>query len=235
LARRGNVVVKLKKLHLLIEYLRKYNVKTGSPPKVKKIIMNKTVFVDIDTQFDFMNPSGALYVPGIEGIIDNIKKLFDYAKEHKIRILSSTDAHTVDDPEFKIFPAHCIKGTPGNQKIEASTCNDNIVIENIEQEITASMMDHEQIIVESQTFDIFESINTDKIVKKLDAQNFVVFGVVTDYCVKAAVLGLLKRGYNVSLVTDATKSITKEGNEKSLNEMKDAGAVFTTTKYIIAG
>ena len=194
-----------------------------------------TVFVDIDTQFDFMNPRGNLYVPDAEDIIDNIKKLFDYAKEHKIKILSSTDAHMVDDPEFNLFPAHCVKGTPGNQKIEASTCNDNITIENREQEITESIMDHDQIIVESQTFDIFESTNTDKIVKKLDAQNFVVFGVATDYCVKAAVLGLLKRGYNVSLVTDATTAITIKGEEQSLNEMKDAGAVYTTTKDVIAG
>jgi nicotinamidase/pyrazinamidase len=194
---------------------------------------NKTVFVDIDTQFDFMNPRGNLYVPGAEDIADNIKKLFDYAKEHKIIILSSVDAHTVDDPEFKLFPSHCIKGTPGNQKIEASTCKDNIFIENVEQDITESMMDHEQIIVESQTFDIFESINTDGIVNKLDACNYVVFGVATDYCVKAAVLGLLQRGYNVCLVTDATKAITKEGEEKSLNEMKDAGAVFITTNEVV--
>ena len=194
----------------------------------------KTVFVDIDTQFDFMNPRGNLYVPGAKDIVGNIIKLFDYAKEHKIKILSSADAHRVDDPEFKLFPSHCIKGTLGNQKIEASTCKDNIFIENVEQDITESMMDHEQIIVESQTFDIFESMNTDGIVNKLDACNYVVFGVATDYCVKAAVLGLLKRGYNVYLITDATKAITKEGEEKSLNEMKDAGAVFTTTDDVIA-
>jgi len=193
----------------------------------------QTVFVDIDTQFDFMNPRGNLYVPGAEDIVDNIKKLFDYAKKHKIKILSSVDAHMVDDPEFNLFPPHCIKGTLGHQKIEASTCKDNIFIENVEQDITESMMDHEQIIVESQTFDIFESINTGGIVNKLDACNYVVFGVATDYCVKAAVLGLLKRGCNVYLVTDATKAITKEGEEKSLNEMKDTGAVFTTTKGVV--
>lgn len=194
---------------------------------------NKTVFVDIDTQFDFMDPHGKLYVPGAESIIDNIKKLFDYAKENKIKILSSTDAHTSDDPEFKHFPPHCVKGTPGNQKVEASTCNDKIIIENVEQEITESMMAHEQIIVESQTFDIFESINTDKIVKKLGVQNYLVFGVATDYCVKAAVLGFLKRSYRVFLVTDATKAITKEGEEKALKEMKTAGALFTTTKDVV--
>ena len=195
---------------------------------------DKTVFVDIDTQFDFMNPRGNLYVPGAEEIIDNIRKLFNYAKEHKIQILSSIDAHTVDDPEFKLFPSHCIKGDLGNQKIKESTCDDNIVIENREQKITESIVDHDQVIVESQTFDIFESINTEKIVNALDACNYVVFGVATDYCVKAAVLGLLKRGYNVSLVTDATKAITKKGEGKTLNQMKDTGAVFTTTNGVIA-
>lgn len=196
---------------------------------------NKPIFVDIDTQFDFMNPEGTLYVPHAKDIIENIKKLFGYAKKHNIKIMSSTDAHKIDDPEFKLFPAHCVKDTPGNQKIDASICKDNIVIENTEQDITESMLDHEQIIVESQTFDIFESVNTDEIVKKLNAQNYIVFGVATDYCVKAAVLGLLKRDYNVSLVTDAVKAITKEGEEKALKEMKDAGAVFTTTEEVITG
>ena len=193
---------------------------------------NKTVFVDIDTQFDFMNPKGALYVPDAEDIIDNIKKLFDYAKEHKIKILSSTDAHTVDDPEFKLFFPHCVKDTPGNQKIDASTCKDNIVIENIEQDITESMLDHDQIIIEKQSYDIFGNTNIDKVIIQLYASDYVVFGVATDYCVKLAVLGLLRRGYKVTLVTDAVKAVTQEGEEKSLNEMKDAGAVFITTEDI---
>ncbi|MGR3176294.1 MAG: cysteine hydrolase family protein [Candidatus Scalindua sp.] len=194
---------------------------------------NKTVFVDIDTQFDFMDPQGNLYVPDAEDIIDNIKKLFDYAKEHKIKILSSTDAHTVDDPEFKLFPPHCVKGTSGNQKIEASTCKDNILIENIEQDITEFMLDHEQTIIEKQSHDIFDNTNIDKVIVQLDASDYVVFGVATDYCVKFAVLGLLRRGYKVTLVTDAVKATTQEGEEKSLNEMKNAGAVFTTTKDVV--
>jgi len=65
-----------------------------------------TVFVDIDTQFDFMDSRGNLYVPGAEDIIDNIKKLFDYAKEHKIKILSSIDAHTVDAERIFVYLAY---------------------------------------------------------------------------------------------------------------------------------
>ncbi len=194
---------------------------------------NKTVFVDVDTQLDFMNPGGSLYVPGAEDIIDNIKKLFDYANEHKIAILSSIDAHKTDDPEFQTFPPHCIKDTPGNQKIEVAICNEHVIIENVKQDIAVAILDHQQIIVEKQTFNVFDNVNTDEILTKLNADNFVVFGVATEYCVKVVTLGLLKRGYNVSLVTDAIKAITEEGERNALKEMKDAGAVFTTTDEIL--
>ncbi|MHC4269056.1 MAG: cysteine hydrolase family protein [Planctomycetota bacterium] len=195
---------------------------------------NNTVFVDIDTQFDFMDPQGSLYVSDAEDIIKNIKKLFKYAKDLKIRIISSIDAHKIDDPEFKFFPVHCVKDTPGNQKIDASICRDKIVIENIEQDVTESMLSHEQIIIEKQSHDIFDNKNSDKVIADLDASDYVVFGVATDYCVKVAVLGLLKRGYKVSLVTDAIKATIKEGEKESLQEMKEAGVFFTNTEGVIA-
>ncbi len=194
---------------------------------------NKTVFVDIDTQFDFMDPLGSFYVQGAEDITGNVKKLFSYAKELKIKILSSVDTHKEDDPEFKLFPVHCVKDTPGCQKIEASICKDNIIIENVGQNITESMLDHDQIIIEKQSHGIFDNKHSDKVIAGLDAGDYVVFGVATDYCVKLAVLGLLKRGYKVLLVTDAIKATTQEGEKESLKEMKDAGAIFTNTENII--
>ncbi len=195
---------------------------------------SETVFVDIDTQFDFMDPQGCLYVSGAEDIIENIRKLFSYAKEFKIKILSSVDMHTVDDPEFKFFPAHCVKNTPGSQKIEPSTCKDNFVIENVKQDITESMLNHEQIIIEKQSHGLFDNNNSGKVIVELDASDYIVFGVATDYCVKEAVLGLLKRGYKVTLVTDAIKATTQEGEKYALKEMEDAGVFFTNTENVIA-
>ena len=62
----------------------------------------KTVFVDIDSQLDFLYPSGALYVQGAERIVPAIARLNRYAAQHGIPVVSTTDAHTENDPEFKI-------------------------------------------------------------------------------------------------------------------------------------
>lgn len=193
----------------------------------------KTLFVDVDTQFDFMDPRGNLSVPDALDIRENIKKLFDFAKEHKIKILSSIDVHRVGDTEFQHFPSHCVKETKGVQKIDITQCHDFIIIENIKQDITSSILNPQQIIVEKQSLDIFDNINTDTIVNTLNAESYVIFGVATDYCVKAAALGLHKRNHSVFLVIDAVKAMTPGGEKEALAEMKDAGIIFITTDTIL--
>src|SRR5580658_865687 len=68
----------------------------------------KTVFFDIDTQIDFVYPAGALYVPGAEYILPLVGEL----NRHAPVLISTMDAHSEDDPEFQIFPPHCVVGTP---------------------------------------------------------------------------------------------------------------------------
>ena len=70
-----------------------------------------TVFLDIDTQIDFMFPAGSLYVPGAERIIDTVARLNRHAAASGSRLVSTMDAHLENDPEFRTWPAHCVAGT----------------------------------------------------------------------------------------------------------------------------
>jgi nicotinamidase/pyrazinamidase len=63
----------------------------------------------------------------------------------------------------------------------------------------------------------------------------VVYGVATDYCVKAAVLGLQKRGLQTYVVQDAIKGVAPETTKQALEEMAAAGARFVTTEDVIEG
>jgi nicotinamidase-related amidase len=62
----------------------------------------RTVFFDIDTQIDFLFPAGALYAPGAEKIIGTVATLNRYAAKHGIPVVSTMDAHSENDPEFRI-------------------------------------------------------------------------------------------------------------------------------------
>ena len=60
---------------------------------------------------DSLYPSGALYVPGAEAIVDRVAALNLWAARHAIPVISTMDAHTPNDPEFRDWPPHCIAGT----------------------------------------------------------------------------------------------------------------------------
>src|SRR3984885_15649019 len=76
----------------------------------------RTVFVDVDTQIDFLYPAGALYVPGGERLVPAIARLNHFAGEHGIPLISTTDAHSENDPDVRDWPPHCVVGTTGQLK-----------------------------------------------------------------------------------------------------------------------
>ena len=193
----------------------------------------KVAFVDIDTQFDFMDPRGSLYVPQAEKTVPNLRRLLEWARAAGVPILSSVDAHTPDDPEFQSFPPHCVAGTAGQKKIPETCVGREEVIPNTPGSAPSAVAGGTQLILEKQKFDVFSNANTDAILETIDADEFVVFGVATDYCVKAAVLGLLERGGKVHLVEDAIRPVTEEGGKAAVSEMTGAGAHLTTTEGII--
>jgi nicotinamidase-related amidase len=77
------------------------------------MVSRNVVLWEVDTQADFMLPGGKLYVPGAERLLPNIRKLADAARQGHVFLVSHGCYHGKDDPEFKTFPPHCIKGTTG--------------------------------------------------------------------------------------------------------------------------
>lgn len=194
------------------------------------------IFWEVDVQRDFVLPGGSLYVPGAEKLLPNIRRLTDAARQGKVFLVSHGDFHTPNDPEFKVFPPHCVKGTPGSELVpEATTDSVARVPNEPDAKLPDDLTRYQQILLEKQTLSIFESRHADELVKKLGTQpEFVVFGVVTEYCVSFAVKGLLERGLRVALVTDAIETLKKEEGEKTVAELVRLGARLTTTDRTLA-
>ena len=176
----------------------------------------KTVFFDIDTQIDFMYPAGALYVPGAERIVPVVAELNRQAP----LVISSMCSHSEDDAEFRMYPHHCVAGTTGQQKPAATLLEKRAVI-------PAAVEGARQLILEKQELDCFSNPALAALLAELGADRYVVYGVVTEICVRFAAFGLLKTGKRVEIVTDAIKALDEEAARKMFSEFAGAGGRLT--------
>jgi nicotinamidase/pyrazinamidase len=176
------------------------------------------VMIDVDTLNDFFE-GGALPVPSANEIRPMLKKLTKLAKDEKIPVLKICDAHDGTEPEMLVnggmFPLHCLKETEGAATIRETAHS-------------------KAIVFEKQTYDVFDKKLGNKNFEKWLTDNKVteswVYGVATEICVKAAVLGLRKLGITTYVFKDAIKGIDEKNVEKAIQEMKNAGALFAESK-----
>lgn len=195
-----------------------------------------TILWCVDAQKDFMHPGGKLYVAGAEKLLPNIRRLVDAARDGRAFLVSHGCFHTVDDPEFQTFPPHCIKGTPGAEFVPEAMAREYVRVSNeLGSSLPEDFLQNQQIILEKQTLDIFESRHAKAVLERLDRNaEFIVFGVVTEYCVRLAAKGLLERGRKVSVVGDAIETLSQEAGERTLSELKALGANLVTTDLALA-
>lgn len=194
------------------------------------------VFWEVDTQKDFMLPGGKLYVPGAERLLPNIRKLAGAARQDRVFLVSHGCYHAPNDPEFATFPPHCVRGTEGSQFVpEALTDRVFTVPNEPAAELPPDLSKYQQVLLEKQTLDVFESRHVGKLLRQFGNDvEFVVFGVVTEFCVRFAAKGLLDRGRRVSVVRDAIETLRPEDGERSCAEMQALGARFLNTGEALA-
>jgi nicotinamidase/pyrazinamidase len=196
----------------------------------------KTVFFDVDTQIDFLFPAGALYVPGAEKMVETFGALTRFAAGNGLQIISDADAHTENDPEFESWKPHCVVGTAGQQKVANTLRNQPLVLSSRPGSldvIRSRIPGAAQIIVEKQALDCFTNPNLHPLLNLIGADRYIVYGVVTEYCVQCAAFGLLQTGAQVELVTDAIKSLSVSDEQDVLQRFQSQGGVLTTSAVVI--
>ena len=192
----------------------------------------RTVYFDVDTQIDFVLPAGALYAPGAEQILKNVSALNRHASAHKNPLISTTDAHSENDAEFREWPAHCVAGTIGQKKPDCTLLARRLVIPRVE---TAERIDEfDQIVIEKVHLDCFTNPNLEWLLEALGAERYLVYGVVTEVCVRFAAFGLLERGQTVEIVTDAVKAFDEAKARGVLDEFVAGGGRLTTCQDVLS-
>lgn len=208
------------------------------------MLSTRTIFWEVDTQRDFMLPGGALYVPGAEKLIPNLDRLAEAARDDRVLLISSADAHSPDDPELRQWPPHCLKGTPGAEILPECLAPRRLVIPNEASfALPADLRPYQQVTLEKNTLDVFDNPHTDALLARIDPAGlpsfdpdplFVLFGVVTEYCVHRAVEGLLRRRRRIALVSDAIESLDAKKGEQLLDGWQSRGVRLITTNQALS-
>lgn len=223
-----------------VKISRKLNEVTEAlSEQMAKRTKEAVLFFDIDTQHDFLDKRGGLAVPGAETIIANLKELTRTAASVRIPVISSLDTHRKDDPEFKEFSAHCVKNTRGHRKLKETLIKNTKLLSTRKMysfaELRAFVRKYPQIILEKNILNVFSNPNAHNLLEALFPDRTYVYGVATEYCVREAVEGLLKNNFQVAVVEDAVKEISKKEKDKLFASWRRRGVEFVKTQDLIAG
>lgn len=129
-----------------------------------------------------------------------------------------------------------MKGTSGSELVPEALTNKVARVPNDpEAKLPEDLSNYQQILLEKQTLNVFESQHADALVKQLGTQaEFIVFGVVTEYCVSFAAKGLLERGRRVAIVRDAIETLKREDGQRTIEELTRMGARLITTDQALS-
>jgi nicotinamidase/pyrazinamidase len=205
----------------------------------------ETVLWDVDTQVDFVSPTGKLPVPGADATVPAMGRLVAWARAEGIVHVASADDHELTDPEISAtpdylstYPPHCLRGTRGAQKIPDTEQNDPLPLSHLAyppERVRELVEGRTEILLLKKSFDVFTNPNAEAMLEALDPREVVLFGVATDVCDHAAIVGLLRRGRRVAFVEDAARGLDEKRTARCLAQWQDAGVRFTTSDRVVAG
>jgi len=145
-------------------------------------------------------------------IIPNVQRLLEQELARGSKILFLNDHHDPDDLEFKMFPPHCIAGTP-------------------ETEVIPELAEYPGEIIPKKRFSAFYGTSLGERLLQLKAAKIIITGVCTDICVYHTAGDARDRGYEVEIPVDCVATFDEGAHYFALGHMeKVLGVKLTNVK-----
>jgi nicotinamidase/pyrazinamidase len=170
----------------------------------------------VDVQNDFC-PGGALAVPDGDRVIPVLNQWIEAAVKAQVAIFATRDWHPPEHISFKArdgpWHPHCVQNTPGAELHGKLQLPDNAIIIN-----KGFDPDHD-------SYSGFDRTDLDLRLRAAGAKSLWIGGLALDYCVMATAQDAAKRGYEVHVITAATRPIgtSHEEIQATLDQLRNAG------------
>jgi nicotinamidase/pyrazinamidase len=196
----------------------------------------KTGVIVVDVQGDFTTwKEGSLAVPGTDqGFVEKVKEATRLLSRAGLPVFATQDWHPSNHISFYtnhpgkkpfdsiqvegrtqvLWPPHCVQGTEKAKLL-------------LEDDLFLAVVKKGQ----DPRFDSYSGFQDDggkkteldSILRQHQIGKVVVYGIATDYCVKATALDALASGYRVVVVEGLCKGVSPETTDLALREMREKG------------
>lgn len=165
----------------------------------------------IDMLEDFVH--GALANPRADAILEPLGRLLSYARSEGWVVVFSNDAHELGDPELSIWGEHAMAGTPGAQVIHELEPGPN----------------GREFLCSKRAYGAFDGTDLDARLRSLGVDEVVLAGQHTHICVRHTAYGALRRGYTITVASDAVCAFEGVDEQESLDYLRSVYGARTTT------
>ncbi len=182
---------------------------------------SSTLFWNVDTQNDFVEHKGKFHIKCADKIKPLWAEITRYARQKKIRVVNTANFHhihseeIVKKPDFITnFPPHCLANTAGAEFIK-ETEPENPIIFNCDVQynlmpLQVEVPNYRNFVIRKDTFDVFAGNQVaENLLRILNPQVVIVYGVPTNISVDFAVRGLVKYAGKVIVLEDAIREYHK--------------------------
>ena len=205
----------------------------------QKASIEKTGVVVVDVQADFTElHSGALAVAGTDAkYLDAVERATRKYQELGMPAYFTQDWHPADHVSFYsnnpdteplqvieingrpqvMWPPHCVQGTPGAEFVVTVGPAAKTVPKG-----TDSRFDSYSGFADDGS----HRTELESLLREDGIQKLIIYGLATDYCVKATVLDALEAGFQVELILELCRGVSPDTTETAIQEMEAKGATI---------
>ncbi len=200
-----------------------------------------TGVIVVDLQGDFTTyKNGSLAVAGTdEAFVNKVEKVTQELSAKGYPIFGTQDWHPADHISFfsnhsgkkpfeaiqiegrtqVLWPPHCVQETENARVL----VDNNLFIAIVKKG-------------KDKQFDSYSGFQDDggaktemnQILEKNGIKELIVYGIATDYCVKATAIDAAAAGYKVTVIEGLSKGVAPDTTAKALEEMKEKGIIIKT-------
>jgi nicotinamidase/pyrazinamidase len=163
--------------------------------------MADTVLV-VDMLRGFLGEGYPLYIgEECRRIIPNVRELLGKEIQNGSTVIYICDNHAPDDLEFKMFPPHCIEGTP-------------------ETEVIPELSEYHGEIIPKRRYSGFFDTPLEDRLKELNPDKLIICGVLTNICVLHTAADARNRDYQVEVPVHCVASPDADAHRFALDHME---------------